>query len=154
MHCLRGSRAPAKWMDPSPRSRSLGERLRGLTMTSGRSDLLAACRGNDSIHPQIFHHLAVMIEAVPGQCRGHSQTSRRAIAERALDSGHQILLVNTSRGFVSVSEGILQEFHNIGLALDGIGSDLTTGINRRLLAENRAADHVVHDCHMLHLLRK
>src|SRR5207253_1406645 len=72
----------------------------------------AAGGRNDSVHTQVFHHLAVMVPAVSYCQRRHSQSGDGALSKRTLDCLHHILFVNTRNGFVDVSERVIQIFQD------------------------------------------
>src|ERR1700692_3416080 len=79
---------------------------------------LPAGRRYNPIHPQIFDHLAVMIEAMRRHAGSQPQPRNRSLSERAPHGLHQILLIDGCDRFVDVLKGFFQEFEDVGLARD------------------------------------
>ena len=59
------------WADAFVRPAEQNSRVRGTTYTDCKT-VLATGGWNDAVHPQVFHHLTVMIKAMPYDQRSHS----------------------------------------------------------------------------------
>src|SRR2546426_11249014 len=69
--------------------------------------LLPASRRNDPIHSQIFHHLAIVIEAVAGNPCSECEPRDWAFPERILDRFQCPFFANAWNRFVNIGKGIL-----------------------------------------------
>ena len=78
-----------------------------------KNRLLTACGGNDAIHAQVFHHLPVMIGAVPYDANGQSQAVRATLAEGVRYWGDRVCVVDALNRFMNINEGILQVLHDV-----------------------------------------
>src|ERR1700730_17726048 len=56
--------------------------------------LVHACRRHDSVHAQVFHHLAIMIVAVADDKSGHGQARGFSLSKGILDWTHEVLRVD------------------------------------------------------------
>jgi hypothetical protein len=93
----------------------------------------------DSIHPQILHHLSVVIECVGhGKCR--QVQAYRFGARRGLQ---HVLGRQRSRGLVTQGKRVLQEFDDLGLGLHALRTIPSLVVLRDLVAGHRRPQVIV-----------
>src|SRR5581483_5393791 len=115
--------------------------------------LLAAGGRDNPVHPEIFDHLAVMVHHMADDEGCHTETRCLALAEGAVDWGRdQVFVVDGAHSLMEVGEWIFGELHDLVLVLDCIGAVFTTCVDRRFLAANACANHLIDRRHMLDLL--
>jgi hypothetical protein len=68
---------------------------------------LATGGRDDAIHAQVFHHLAVVIEAMADDQSGHSEARGRSFAEGTFDGFEEIAIMDGSDGFVGIGKRVL-----------------------------------------------
>jgi hypothetical protein len=61
---------------------------------------LTAGGRNDIIHPQIFHHLTIVVKAVSYDSTGHTQARDRGVSKWTLDLLHHICRIHCQGCFV------------------------------------------------------
>jgi hypothetical protein len=74
--------------------------------------LMLAARGrNEAVHPQVFHHLTVVVEGMPLEGSRQPQSSNWCLfCEGILHGGDQIAFIDGSYCFMSIGYRIFQKF--------------------------------------------
>src|SRR5216683_1042546 len=109
-----------------------------------------ACRRNNSIHPQVFHQLPVVLPVVPQSQISNFKLWQRFFAVRALDQLSFVFLVDAAESLVQVDKGVLQQLHDLGFAVQRI--EAVFDLRGDFFLPDRCRHRVIRSCHVLHHL--
>src|SRR5260370_30297432 len=118
-----------------------------------RRRLALAGRWHDSVHAQVFHHLAIMIEAVADDERGHRKARGVSLSKGILDGTHYVLLVDGRHSPLHISKGFIHVFENLGFGLERRRTILLFAhIRWRLLSHHAGRIHEIRASYAFQLL--
>src|ERR1700723_1478606 len=135
-----------RWMNASLRSQSKSDPSKAkISLVRSPSGVQTAGRGHNAIHPQVFHHLPVVIEGVEQNLHGETEACRRALwhwRDRGTVDNH-VLVVDGGHSPMKICERVLYVLDDIGFCPQRIRSGFVAHIGGWLLAKYRGTQHIV-----------